>query len=133
MVKAKFIYRTSDNVFLGGGFFDAQPPMVAGPNDTDGNPTQVPDYVNYGVAEFGDADMPDMTKDRHNATTGKRRATAQELAAVAGQLADEDAERETGNKRVMAVALALWECIPAPTMTKAQLKARAKAIYKGLV
>ena len=133
MAKAKYIYRTSDNVFLGGGFFDAQPPMVAGPNDTDGNPTQVPDYANYGVAEFGDADMPDITKDRHDATTGKRRATAQELAAVAGQLADEDAERETGNKRVMAVALALWECIPAPTMTKAQLRSRAKAIYKGLV
>ena len=48
------------------------------------------------------------------------------------QLADEDAERETTNKRVMAVALALWECIPAPTMTKAQLRSRAKAIYKGL-
>ena len=133
MAKAKYIYRTSDNRFLGGGFYDAQPPLVAGPNDPDGNPTQVPDYVNYGVAEFGDADMPDMTKDRHDATTGKRRATAQELAAVAGQLADEDAERETGNKRVMAVALALWECIPAPTMTKAQLLSRAKAIYKGLV
>lgn len=133
MVKAKFIYRKSDNVFFGGGFYDAQPPTVAGPNDHDGNPTEVPDYVNYGVAEFGDADMPDMTKDRHDATTGKRRATAQELAAVAGQLADEDAERETGNKRVMAVALALWECIPAPTMTKAQLRSRAKAIYKGLV
>ena len=132
MVKAKFIYRKSDNRFIGGGFFDAQPPMVAGPNDPDGNPTQVPDYANYGVAEFGDADMPDMTKDRHDATTGKRRATAQELAAVAGHLVDEDAERETGNKRVMAVALALWECIPAPTMTKAQLRSRAKAIYKGL-
>lgn len=49
------------------------------------------------------------------------------------QLSDEDAERETTNKRIMAVALALWECIPAPTMTKAQLRSRAKAIYKGLV
>lgn len=39
---AKFVYRKSDNVFIG-GFFDAQPPMVAGPNDPDGNPTQVPD------------------------------------------------------------------------------------------
>ena len=133
MVKAKFIYRKSGNRFIGRGFYDAQPPLVAGPNDPDGNPTQVPDYVNYGVAEFGDADQPDLTTDRHDATTGKRRATAQELAAVAGQLADEDAERETTNKRVMAVALALWECIPAPTMTKAQLRSRAKAIYKGLV
>jgi len=132
-VNAKYVYRKSDNRFVIGGFFDAQPPLVAGPNDPQGNPTQVPDFVNYGVVEFGDADLPDLTNDRHDATTGKRRATAQELAAVAGQLADEDAERETGNKRVMAVALALWECIPAPTMTKAQLKARAKAIYKGLV
>jgi hypothetical protein len=49
------------------------------------------------------------------------------------QLADEEAERETTNKRIMAVALALWECIPAPTMTKAQLRLRAKAVYKGLV
>ena len=49
------------------------------------------------------------------------------------QLQDEDAEREIGNKKVMAVALALWECIPAPTMTKSQLRSRAKAIYKGLV
>ena len=49
------------------------------------------------------------------------------------QLADEHAERETTDKKVMAVALALWECIPAPTMTKAQLRSRAKAIYKGLV
>jgi hypothetical protein len=48
------------------------------------------------------------------------------------QLADEDAERETGDKKVLAVALALWECIPAPTMTKAQLRARAKAIYRSL-
>jgi len=48
------------------------------------------------------------------------------------QLADEDAERETTEKKLLAVALALWECIPAPTLTKAQLRARAKAIYKTL-
>jgi hypothetical protein len=130
---ARYVYLKSNGRFAWGGFYDAQPPMIAGPNDADGNTTQVPDYVNYGVVEFGDADIPDLTNDRHDATTGKRRATAQELAEVAGQLADEDAERETGNKRVMAVALALWECIPAPTMTKAQLRSRAKAIYKGLV
>ena len=48
------------------------------------------------------------------------------------QLLDEDAERETTEKKLLAVAQALWECIPAPTMTKAQLKARAKAIFKTL-
>lgn len=51
---------------------------------------------------------------------------------TAAQLADEDAERETGDKKLLAVALALWECIPAPLMTKAQLRLRAKAIYRNL-
>ena len=83
MVKAKFIYRTSDNVFLGGGFYDAQPPLVAGPNDPDGNPTQVPDYANYGVAEFGDADLPDLKKHLFDPTTGgKRLMTDAEVAAI---------------------------------------------------
>lgn len=50
----------------------------------------------------------------------------------AGQLLDEDAQRETQEKKLQAVAVALWECIPSPTMTKAQLKARAVAIYKTL-
>lgn len=48
------------------------------------------------------------------------------------QLLDEDAERETSEKKLLAVALALYECIPAPTLTKAQLRSRAKAIYKTL-
>ena len=84
MVKAKFLYRTSDNRFLGGGFYDAQPPLVAGPNDpVTGLPTQVPDYANYGVAEFGDADMPDLTKDLYDpATGGKRPMTESEIAVL---------------------------------------------------
>lgn len=45
-------------------------------------------------------------------------------------LFDQYADERTGEKALTAVAQALWECIPAPTMTKAQLKARAKAIYK---
>ena len=48
------------------------------------------------------------------------------------QMLDEDAERETTEKKLQAISLALWECIPAPTMTKAQFKARAKAIFKTL-
>lgn len=50
----------------------------------------------------------------------------------AATLLSDDAQRETGEKKLKAVALALWECIPAPTMTKAQLVARAIAIYKSL-
>lgn len=51
---------------------------------------------------------------------------------TAAQIADDDAQRETSEKKLKAVALALWECIPAPMLTKAQLKARAVAIYKTL-
>ncbi len=45
---------------------------------------------------------------------------------------DESAQRYVTDKAVIAIASALWECIPAPTMTKAQALARAKAIYKTL-
>lgn len=47
-------------------------------------------------------------------------------------LIDRDADLRTSEKALIATAQALWECIPAPTMTKAQLKARAKAIFKTL-
>jgi hypothetical protein len=76
MVKAKFVYRKLDNRFLGGGFYDPQPPLIAGPDDPiTGEPTQVPDYVNYGVAEFGDADVPTDTDMFDPATGGKRPMT----------------------------------------------------------
>lgn len=78
MLKAKYVYRKSDNVFIGGGFYDAQPPLVAGPLDADSKPTQVPDYVNYGVAEFGDADLPTDTEMFDPATGGKRPMTEAE-------------------------------------------------------
>lgn len=48
------------------------------------------------------------------------------------QVADDAAQRETQRKELKAVALGLWECIPAPLMTKAQLADRIKAIYKSL-
>ena len=47
-------------------------------------------------------------------------------------LLDKFAEQRILEKALFVTAQALWECIPAPTMTKAQLKARAKAIYKTL-
>lgn len=51
---------------------------------------------------------------------------------TAQQLADEDAVRETSDKKLKAVALALYENWPNPLMTKAQLQARILTIYKGL-
>lgn len=41
--------------------------------------------------------------------------------------------RYDAEKLLQAVAVALWECIPNPLMTKAQLKARAIALYKDLL
>lgn len=45
---------------------------------------------------------------------------------------EEDAEqRLMADKRFRAILDAAWEAIPSPTMTKAQLRQRAKAIYKN--
>lgn len=44
---------------------------------------------------------------------------------------DATADYDT-DKKIRAVAQALWECIPAPTMTKLQLRARVIAILKTL-
>jgi hypothetical protein len=51
---------------------------------------------------------------------------------TAAQIADEDAQRDVNEKKLQAVALALWEAIPSPTLTKVQMKNRAMAIYKAL-
>ena len=51
---------------------------------------------------------------------------------TAAQLLDEEADRETGERKLQAVALALWECIPSPKLTRAQLRARAVETYKTL-
>jgi hypothetical protein len=72
MVKAKYVYSKSDGRFIGGGFYDAQPPLVGDP--------PAPDYVNYGVAEFADADVPGQTDMYDPATGGKRPMSPEELA-----------------------------------------------------
>lgn len=72
MVNAKFLYRKSDNRFAGGGFYDVQPPMVGDP--------PAPDWVNFGVAEFGDADVPGQTDMFDPATGGKRPMSVDEIA-----------------------------------------------------
>lgn len=45
---------------------------------------------------------------------------------------DADAIGDVDAKALRAAIQALWECIPAPTMTKAQLRTRAIAIWKTL-
>ncbi len=52
---------------------------------------------------------------------------------TAAQVLDEDAQRDVSDKKLQAVALALWEAIPNPILTKAQMKARTVAIYKTLL
>jgi hypothetical protein len=47
-------------------------------------------------------------------------------------LADEDAAREVDDLKLRAVAQALWECIPSPSMTKVQMRSRAIALWKQL-
>ena len=124
----KCLYRKSDNRFISGGFYDAQPPMVAGPNDpVTGQPTQVPDMVNYGVAEFGDADQPDLKLHRYDAQTGgKRPATAQEIIDSKDADVLEQA-RHTSRQKDLATTIALmvrYKNVAAwDAMTNAQKKA----------
>lgn len=62
--------------------------------------------------------------------TAAERSTAQGLIDAA---ADRDQAAEDVDIKVLkALASALWECIPAPLMTKAQLRNRAIAILKTL-
>lgn len=68
---ARYVYRKSDGRFIGGGFYDVQPPMVGDPPS--------PDWVNYGIAEFADADLPSQT-DVYDGNGGKRPMTEAELA-----------------------------------------------------
>lgn len=72
------------------------------------------------------------------AATPAQRADGEALRATYDPLADttyqdeEATRRYDGDRALQAVAGALWECIPSPTMTRAQLRARAIAIYKSL-
>jgi len=70
------------------------------------------------------------------ATPAERDAGQALLAAYTSPtpntLLDRFAEQRISEQALIATATALWECIPAPTMTKVQLRARAKAIFKTL-
>lgn len=54
------------------------------------------------------------------------------IVVDAAALLDADATAEIDTKDLRATAQALWECIPAPTKTLVQLRARAIAIRKTL-
>lgn len=87
MAIAQFLYRKADNVFLWGGFYDVQNP----------------DPALYGIVEFGDADMPDRMRHRFDAITGKRLATAEELAVAADADLDTLAQRTSRQKDILAM------------------------------
>jgi hypothetical protein len=71
-----------------------------------------------------------------NATQAQKDAAAALVAAFVeptdATRLDKQAQVDTNRKELQAVALALWECIPAPTMTKVQLRNRIVALYKTL-
>lgn len=54
------------------------------------------------------------------------------VAVDAATLSDLDAISDVDQKVLKALVLGLWELVPAPTMTKAQLRTRILAIWKGL-
>jgi hypothetical protein len=71
-----------------------------------------------------------------SATQAQKAAAATLIAAFVeptdATRLDQQAQRDTSDKKLQAVAMALWECIPTPTMTKLQLRNRIVAIYKTL-
>lgn len=93
---AKFLYRKADGRFLGGGFFDVQPPLV---NDA-------PDWDNYGVAEFGDADQPDPSRHVYDAEHGKREMTVQEREALKAE--QETADITAESRKVDVLTTIAW-------------------------
>lgn len=111
---AKYLYRKSDGVFLGGGFYD--PPLT--------------DPVNFGIAEFPDADQPNLKRHRFDPTTGKRLATAQELADAAEADLTERSQRTSRQKDILAtVAFIIRHKDPAAwdAMTGAQKRNAVQA------
>lgn len=99
---SKWIYRQSDGVFLYGGFYDAVPPRKKDAVEN-GQPVKVPDYDNYGVVEFPDADPhPDVRLHRFDPVEGKRLATAQEIAAADDAALTERSEATSRQKDILA-------------------------------
>jgi len=89
-----------------------------------------------GVSIGNDADKGTWHIRFEPGVTPEQEATAAGIVAAyvdpkPNTLLDKFAEQRIGEKALIATAQALWECIPAPTMTKVQLKTRAKAIFKN--
>lgn len=81
--------------------------------------------------------MPDEDRTTWRVQPSSLQARAQPIIdafvmPTAAQVLDENAQRDVSDKKLQAVALALWESIPNPILTKAQMKARAIQIYKAL-
>jgi hypothetical protein len=57
---------------------------------------------------------------------------AQAQTAIDTAPVRDEAALEVDQKVLKAIVLGLWECIPNPTMTKVQLRARVIAIWKTL-
>jgi len=55
-----------------------------------------------------------------------------DLAGLPARVVDAQATSDVDQKVLRACLQALWEAIPAPTLTKVQLRARAIAIWKTL-
>lgn len=114
---ARWLYRKVDGVFLKGGWEDIQPPLV-------GNPP-MPDFTNYGVVEFGDADQPDLVLHRFDVALGKRFATVQELATSVDSDMLDRAQATSRQRDILAmVAFAIRQSNPTAwnAMTLAQKK-----------
>jgi hypothetical protein len=118
----RWLYRKSDGVFLSGGFFDVQLPTIGDP--------AVPDTANYGIAEFGDADTPDIKLHRYDAVLGKRLATAQELTDATTSALSATAQTDSRRLDIVATcALIVKRSNPTAwsNMTAAQKKAAVLA------
>lgn len=67
-----------------------------------------------------------------DAQTAQNAIDSFDLSTLPAKQADTAAMSDVDQKVLRAIAQALWEAIPAPTMTKVQLRARAIAIWKTL-
>lgn len=71
-----------------------------------------------------------VTLKKNTPWTAPEIAAAQTILDTAAEL--DPADRDVDQKVLKALAQGLWECIPNPTMTKAQLRTRIIAIWRTL-
>lgn len=114
----KWVFRTADGVFVCGGRFEPQPPLLGG----------APDPA-FGLASFADDRDIDPSHHRFDVATGEvRDATSQELNAAADAQIIDSAQTSSRQKDILAtVAFAIRQANPAAwnALTLAQKKAAA--------